>query len=118
MVLAAACVCFFFFSSRGRHTRYCVTGVQTCALPIYRSPPEGEVAFHQLFGIEYDPLHRFIFLYFVILALAVVVHFASVRLRRLPIGRAWEALREIGRASGRERVEISVVAGSLKKKNQ
>ena len=29
-------VCFFFFSSRRRHTRYIsVTGVQTCALPIY-----------------------------------------------------------------------------------
>ena len=28
---------FFFFSSRRRHTRYIsVTGVQTCALPIYR----------------------------------------------------------------------------------
>src|SRR3546814_4894120 len=27
---------FFFFSSRRRHTRYAlVTGVQTCALPIY-----------------------------------------------------------------------------------
>src|SRR3546814_9332850 len=29
-------VLFFFFSSRGRHTRCAlVTGVQTCALPIY-----------------------------------------------------------------------------------
>src|SRR5574340_1284234 len=28
-------VCFFFFfSSRRRHTRFLVTGVQTCALPI------------------------------------------------------------------------------------
>src|SRR3546814_5769076 len=28
--------CFFFFSSRRRHTRCAlVTGVQTCALPIY-----------------------------------------------------------------------------------
>src|SRR5213082_2439003 len=28
--------CFFFFSSRRRHTILCqVTGVQTCALPIY-----------------------------------------------------------------------------------
>src|SRR3712207_539583 len=26
---------FFFFSSRRRHTRYWLTGVQTCALPIY-----------------------------------------------------------------------------------
>src|SRR3546814_2373350 len=31
-----ACLCFFFFSSRRRHTRCAlVTGVQTCALPIY-----------------------------------------------------------------------------------
>src|SRR3546814_10219747 len=31
-------VCFFFFSSRRRHTRCAlVTGVQTCALPIYAS---------------------------------------------------------------------------------
>src|SRR3546814_12009536 len=31
------CVLFFFFSSRRRHTRCAlVTGVQTCALPIYR----------------------------------------------------------------------------------
>src|SRR3546814_5482624 len=30
-------MCFFFFSSRRRHTRCAlVTGVQTCALPIYR----------------------------------------------------------------------------------
>src|SRR3546814_12803435 len=31
-------VCCFFFSSRRRHTRFAlVTGVQTCALPIYPS---------------------------------------------------------------------------------
>src|SRR3546814_4660066 len=30
------CTCIFFFSSRRRHTRCAlVTGVQTCALPIY-----------------------------------------------------------------------------------
>src|SRR5690606_39918119 len=28
------CCLFFFFSSRRRHTRFHVTGVQTCALPI------------------------------------------------------------------------------------
>src|SRR3546814_12521656 len=33
-------VCFFFFSSRRRHTRCAlVTGVQTCALPICANPP-------------------------------------------------------------------------------
>src|SRR3546814_18805609 len=31
-------LCFFFFSSRRRHTRCAlVTGVQTCALPIYKN---------------------------------------------------------------------------------
>src|SRR5213082_1477222 len=33
---------FFFFSSRRRHTRLCqVTGVQTCALPIFVDSPFG-----------------------------------------------------------------------------
>ena len=36
----------------------------------------------------------FIFLYYVILALALLTYFVTNRLRRLPIGRAWEALRE------------------------
>src|SRR3546814_9647828 len=35
-VIACLCVLFFFFSSRRRHTRCAlVTGVQTCALPIF-----------------------------------------------------------------------------------
>src|SRR3546814_16891306 len=35
--------CYFFFSSRRRHTRCAlVTGVQTCALPIYRRPTHYE----------------------------------------------------------------------------
>src|SRR5688500_19288242 len=33
----------FFFSSRRRHTRYKVTGVQTCALPISFRPPAREL---------------------------------------------------------------------------
>src|SRR3546814_7106226 len=37
MLIVCGC-CFFFFSSRRRHTRCAlVTGVQTCALPIYRA---------------------------------------------------------------------------------
>jgi branched-chain amino acid transport system permease protein len=46
------------------------------------------------FGLEFSPLYRTIFLYYVILALALLTAFVTVRLRRLPIGRAWEALRE------------------------
>src|SRR5690349_21547932 len=50
--------------------------------------------FAALFGLEFSPLYRVGFLYYVILALALVTCFFNVRLRRLPIGRAWEALRE------------------------
>ena len=54
----------------------------------------GEGGFAETFGLEYSPIHRIIFLYYVILALALLTNFVTLRLRRLPIGRAWEALRE------------------------
>jgi branched-chain amino acid transport system permease protein len=50
--------------------------------------------FAATFGLEFTPLHRTIFLYYVILGLALVTAYVTVRLRRLPVGRAWEALRE------------------------
>jgi branched-chain amino acid transport system permease protein len=50
--------------------------------------------FSQFFGIKYDPLQGIIFLYYVILALAFLTNLVTLRLRRLPIGRAWEAMRE------------------------
>ncbi|HMG49721.1 MAG TPA: high-affinity branched-chain amino acid ABC transporter permease LivM [Inquilinus sp.] len=62
--------------------------------PFDRSPPDGTTAFHQLFGLEYSPTHRIVFLYLLILALALLVNFISTRLRRLPVGRGWEAIRE------------------------
>jgi branched-chain amino acid transport system permease protein len=46
------------------------------------------------FGLPFSPLYRVIFLYYLILALALLTCFVTIRLRRLPIGRAWEALRE------------------------
>ncbi|MCA1467534.1 branched-chain amino acid transport system permease protein [Bradyrhizobium yuanmingense] len=45
-------------------------------------------------GIEYSATHRIVFLFYLILALALLTNWATIRLRRLPIGRAWEALRE------------------------
>ena len=45
-------------------------------------------------GIEFSPTHRIIFLFYLILALALLTNWVTIRLRRLPIGRAWEALRE------------------------
>ena len=54
----------------------------------------GDQGFASTFGLEFSPLYRTIFLYYVILALALLTAVVTVRLRRLPIGRAWEALRE------------------------
>lgn len=54
----------------------------------------GEDGFAARFGIPYDSMHRLVFLYYLILALALFTNFVTLRLRRLPIGRAWEALRE------------------------
>jgi branched-chain amino acid transport system permease protein len=50
--------------------------------------------FAAVFGLEFSPIHRTIFLYYLILGLALLTAFVTVRLRRLPVGRAWEALRE------------------------
>jgi branched-chain amino acid transport system permease protein len=50
--------------------------------------------FAAVFGLEFSSAYRVIFLYYIILALALLTCFVTVRLRRLPIGRAWEALRE------------------------
>jgi branched-chain amino acid transport system permease protein len=46
------------------------------------------------FGLEFSPIYRTIFLYYLILGLALLTAAMTVRLRRLPLGRAWEALRE------------------------
>jgi len=50
--------------------------------------------FAAVFGLEFTPLHRTIFLYYIILVLALLTNVVTIRLRRLPVGRAWEALRE------------------------
>jgi branched-chain amino acid transport system permease protein len=53
-----------------------------------------EEGFAAVFGFEFTPIHRTIFLYYVIVALAMLTAYVTVRLRRLQVGRAWEALRE------------------------
>jgi branched-chain amino acid transport system permease protein len=54
----------------------------------------GEGGFASTFGLEFNSMHRMIFLYYLILALALLTNFVTMRLRKLPVGRAWEALRE------------------------
>ena len=64
-------------------------------LPMTRSPlTEDGTTFHQFFGLEFNSMHMVIFLYLMALLLAVVTLWISNRLVRMPIGRAWEALRE------------------------
>ncbi|MBQ0133327.1 MAG: high-affinity branched-chain amino acid ABC transporter permease LivM [Comamonas sp.] len=55
---------------------------------------EGGVTFHQFMGWEFSSMHMVIFLYLMALMLAIITLWASNRLIRMPIGRAWEALRE------------------------
>ncbi|WP_284603647.1 high-affinity branched-chain amino acid ABC transporter permease LivM [Dickeya dadantii] len=64
-------------------------------LEFSRSPREGGWdTFHHFFGLTYDPSDRIIFLYMVALLLVLLTLFVINRLLRMPLGRAWEALRE------------------------
>ncbi|MCX8505331.1 MAG: high-affinity branched-chain amino acid ABC transporter permease LivM, partial [Alphaproteobacteria bacterium] len=55
---------------------------------------QGSSPFSRLFNIEFSPYLRVMYLYFVILFLLFLTDQLVRRLRKLPIGRAWEALRE------------------------
>jgi branched-chain amino acid transport system permease protein len=63
-------------------------------LEFSRRPSEGATAFHEFFGIQYSGDHAVIFLYLLGLALVLATLFVINRLLRMPLGRAWEALRE------------------------
>jgi branched-chain amino acid transport system permease protein len=55
---------------------------------------DSEQGFAAFFGLEFSSIHRTIFFFYVILGLATLTNVVTQRLRRLPVGRAWEALRE------------------------
>ncbi len=59
-----------------------------------RASQEGAETFHQFFGLTFQNQHLVVYLYLMALALALVTLFVSTRLIRMPVGRAWEALRE------------------------
>ncbi|MBP9707763.1 MAG: high-affinity branched-chain amino acid ABC transporter permease LivM [Oligoflexales bacterium] len=85
-------------------------------LEFSRSAKYGGLPFHEFFGFEYSSNHRYLFIYFVLLA-AVLLTFAFVeRLKHSPTGRAWEALREdeiACRALGINHVGVKLSAFSL-----
>ncbi len=59
-----------------------------------RVKEEGNTSFHETFGIAYSGEHKVIFLYLIALVLAVFTALVIRRFMRMPVGRAWEALRE------------------------
>ena len=63
-------------------------------LSFERRAPEGMQTFHEYFGLTYDPALKAVVLYLVALLLVLIALFIVNRLIRMPIGRAWEALRE------------------------
>jgi len=80
------------------------------------SPAPGHTAFNALFGIAYSPIQRVIFLYYVVLVLALAVNVFTLRIRRLPLGRMWEALREddiAAAALGIDRRKIKLAAFAI-----
>jgi branched-chain amino acid transport system permease protein len=62
--------------------------------PMTRRPAEGQTSFHELVGWNFDNQDVIIYLYLMALCLALFTLFVSNRVIRMPIGRAWEALRE------------------------
>ncbi|MDB6141028.1 MAG: leucine/isoleucine/valine transporter permease subunit [Pseudomonas sp.] len=63
-------------------------------LTFEKTAAEGMQTFHEYFGIAYSSVNKVIFLYLVALLLALLALFVINRLLRMPLGRAWEALRE------------------------
>ncbi len=63
-------------------------------LEFTENPKEGSIPFHTFFNLEFSNTHKMVFLYYVILILALITNYFTLRIRRLPVGRAWEALRE------------------------
>ncbi|OZB14568.1 MAG: high-affinity branched-chain amino acid ABC transporter permease LivM [Marinobacter sp. 34-60-7] len=77
---------------------------------------EGNTSFHETFGIAYSGEHKVIFLYLIALVLAVITALVIRRLMRMPVGRAWEALREdeiAARSLGLSRTAVKLSAFTI-----
>jgi branched-chain amino acid transport system permease protein len=59
-----------------------------------RRAKDGGVPIHEFFGFEYNPDLKFLFIYAVLFLVVMLVLYIKHRLTRMPVGRAWEALRE------------------------
>lgn len=81
-----------------------------------RVKEEGNISFHETFGIAYSGEHKVIFLYLIALVLAVFTALVIRRLMRMPVGRSWEALREdeiAARSLGLSRTSVKLSAFTI-----
>ncbi|MEO5377274.1 MAG: high-affinity branched-chain amino acid ABC transporter permease LivM [Magnetococcus sp. DMHC-6] len=63
-------------------------------LEFSRQAREGEILFHHYFNLAYSPIHRYLFIYLVLLLVVAGMVFFVGRLKKMPLGRSWEALRQ------------------------
>lgn len=81
-----------------------------------RVKEEGNTSFHETFGIAYSSEDKVIFLYLISLVLAVFTALVIRRFMRMPVGRAWEALREdeiAARSLGLNRTAVKLTAFTI-----
>jgi branched-chain amino acid transport system permease protein len=98
--------------THGEAGLYGFPGLSFFGLPFIPGPR----GFASHFGLTFAGVHKLIFLYYLVLAIALLANFTSIRLRRLPLGRAWEALREdeiACRALGLDTANIKLTAFAL-----
>lgn len=82
-------------------------------LPFTNGKPN---SFHTVFGLDYSEYHKPIFIYFCLLLIIFATTYLCLRLKRMPLGRSWEALREdeiACRAMGINHVKIKLAAFAL-----
>jgi branched-chain amino acid transport system permease protein len=63
-------------------------------LEFSRSAKFGGTPFHEYFHIGYDPNHKFVFIFIVLFLVVSLMVLFVTRLKQMPMGRTWEALRE------------------------
>lgn len=63
-------------------------------LEFSRTAKQGGIPFHQYFNLEYSSSYRYIFTYLVLLVIVCLTIVVVNRLKNMPLGRTWEALRE------------------------
>jgi branched-chain amino acid transport system permease protein len=76
----------------------------------------GNTSFHETLGIAYNSEHKVIFLYLIALVLAVFTALVIRRFMHMPVGRAWEALREdeiASRSLGLSRTAVKLSAFTI-----